>query len=264
MDLDLSDRTAVVTGSTAGIGYAIARELASQGARVVLTGRTDSGVREAVARLGAEVEDDRIEGVAADLGTAAGADRLITAVPECDVLVNNVGVLEPKEFADIGDADWQRFFDVNVMSGVRATRHYLHGMLRRDWGRIVFIASESAIHIPAEMIHYGVTKSAQLGLARGVAELTAATNVTCNSVLPGPTWSRGVGDFIRHTAEDRGEDIETVEREFFQKARPTSLIQRFARVEEIASMVAYVCSPAASASNGAALRVDGGCVRTIV
>jgi len=264
MDLDLANRRALVTGSTAGIGYATAVELASQGAEVIVTGRHQESVDEAVAGVGAAVAGGRVRGIAADLGTAAGCATVIEQVPALDVLVNNVGVFGPKEFGDIDDAEWQQFFDVNVMSGVRLARNYLGGMRERDWGRIVFVSSESGIHIPAEMIHYGVTKTAQLGLARGIAELTAGTAVTCNAVLPGPTWSRGVGDFVRSMAEQQGKSTQEMEREFFREVRPTSLIRRFETPEEVANMIAYVCSPAASATNGAALRVDGGVVRTVV
>ncbi|HKJ94641.1 MAG TPA: SDR family oxidoreductase [Gammaproteobacteria bacterium] len=264
MDLNLTNRNALITGSTAGIGYATAAELARQGADVVLTGRHRDTVDEAVQALRDDVPGAQVRGVAADLGSAVGVGALIREVPAVDVLVNNLGIFGPKAFADITDEDWQHFFDVNVMSGVRLARHYLQGMLERDWGRIVFVSSESGVHIPAEMIHYGVTKTAQLGVSRGIAEITAGSGVTCNAVLPGPTWSRGVGDFVRQLADEQGKSLESMEREFFREMRPTSLIQRFAWPQEVASMIAYVCSPAASATNGAALRVDGGVVRTIV
>lgn len=264
MDLDLSNRTALITGSSAGIGYAAAEELARQGAAVVVTGRHRESVEQAVKSLGNGVPGSSVRGVAADLATAEGAAILIREVPSVDILVNNLGIFGPKAFSDITDADWQQFFDVNVMSGVRLARHHLQGMLERGWGRIVFVSSESGINIPAEMIHYGVTKTAQLGVSRGIAEITAGTGVTCNAVLPGPTWSRGVGEFVRQLADEQGKSLEAMEREFFREMRPTSLLRRFARPSEVANMIAYVCSPAASATNGAALRVDGGVVRTIV
>jgi len=264
MDLDLTGKTALVTGSTAGIGYAAALGLARMGAAVAVNGRTQDAVDAAVAAIEADVGRGDARGVVADLGTAEGCDSAIRQLPEVDVLVNNVGIFGPKPFPEIADADWQQFFDVNVMSGVRMTRTYLPGMFQRDWGRVVFVSSESGVFIPSEMIHYGMTKSAQLAVARGVAETTVGTNVTVNSVLPGPTWSRGVGDFVQQMADDQGKDVATVEREFFEHVRPTSLIKRFATPDEAANMICYVCSPAASATNGAALRVEGGIVRSIV
>ncbi len=263
MDMNLSGKTAVVTGSTAGIGFASAAELARMGAEVVVTGRKANGVNTAVAELESLVDGAKVRGVAADLGTAEGNETLFEQVPSADVLVNNVGIFENVDFFDITDADWQRFFDVNIMSGVRAARHYLKGMFERDWGRIVFIASESGLHIPAEMIHYGMTKSANMSVARGIAELTKGSNVTCNSVLPGPTDSRGVGGMIAEAAEKQGKDVQTVGKQFISNNRPSSLIQRLASTEEVANMVAYVCSPAASATNGAPLRVEGGIVRSM-
>lgn len=263
MDMNLSGKTAVVTGSTAGIGFACAIELARMGAAVIVTGRQTSSVNTAIAKIKDQVDDAKVRGVAADLGTAQGVDTLIDQVPSVDVLVNNVAIFENRDFFDISDAEWQQLFDVNIMSGVRTSRHYLKGMFERDWGRIVFIASESALHIPVEMIHYGMTKSASMSVARGIAELTKGTHVTCNSVLPGPTDSRAVGGAIRQTAEDRGQTFETAEQEFIQNNRPSSLIQRLASTEEVANMVAYACSPAASATNGAPLRVEGGIVRSM-
>lgn len=264
MDLQLDGKTALVTGSTLGIGYAIARALSQEGARVVVNGRSDARVTEAVAKLRAEVSGGEVTGVAADLGTAEGVARLVASQREVDILVNNLGIFEPKAFEEITDADWMRFFEVNVMSGVRLSRHYLPGMKRRNWGRVVFISSESAINIPAEMIHYGMTKSAQISVARGLAETTAGTAVTVNSVLPGPTASEGVAGFVDQLAKDQGVSVEDVEREFFQSTRPSSLLKRFIRPDEVASLVAYVCSPLASATNGAALRVEGGCVRSMI
>jgi len=264
MDLDLSGRTAVVTGSTAGIGFATALQLARQGAAVTVTGRHQQGVDEAVASLTSKAPGAQVTGIAADLATAEGTRAVIDQEPIVDILVNNVGIFELKPFTEIPDTDWQRFFDANVMSGVRLTRHYLPGMLERNWGRIVFVSSESGIHIPPEMIHYGMTKTADLALARGVAELTAGTSVTSNAVLPGPTRSRGVSAMIEAQAQRQGLSVAEVERTFIAKGRPTSLIRRLATPEEVANMIGYVCSPAASATNGASLRVEGGIVKSLV
>jgi NAD(P)-dependent dehydrogenase (short-subunit alcohol dehydrogenase family) len=264
MDLQLKDKRALVTGSTAGIGLATAKALAVEGAIVVINGRTPQRVDRAMAEVRAVAPDAEMSGVAADLGTAEGCARLAEAVPELDILVNNVGIFEPKPFLDIPDADWFRFFEVNVMSGVRLSRFYLPGMLARDWGRIVFVSSESAVQIPAEMIHYGSTKTAQVAVARGIAETLAGTGVTANTVLPGPTRSEGVGTFVAQMAEQSGRDVASMEREFFATARPSSLLRRFITVEEVANLIVYVCSPAASATNGAALRVDGGVVRAVL
>jgi NAD(P)-dependent dehydrogenase (short-subunit alcohol dehydrogenase family) len=263
MDLQLKGKRALVTGSTAGIGLAAAEGLAREGARVVVNGRTQERVDHAVGEIRKTVPGAEVTGVAADLGGAEGCARLWEAVADLDILVNNVGIFEPKSFLDIPDEDWLHFFEVNVMSGVRLSRHYLPGMLARNWGRIVFVSSESGLQIPAEMIHYGVTKTAQLAVARGLAETLTGTNVTVNSVLPGPTASEGVGTFVAQLAKDRGVDATTVEREFFATARPTSVIKRFATPAEVAAMIAYVCSAQASATTGAALRVDGGVVRSI-
>jgi NAD(P)-dependent dehydrogenase (short-subunit alcohol dehydrogenase family) len=264
MDLGLRGKRALVTGSTAGIGWAAARALAAEGAEVTLNGRTEARVRAAVEAVCRELPAARVHGVAADLSGAAGCDALIAQVPELDVLVNNMGIFEPRPFAEITDADWLRFFETNVLSGVRLARHYVGGMRARDWGRIVFVSSESALQIPAEMIHYGVTKTAQLAVARGLAETLQGTGVTVNSVLPGPTASEGVGAFVAQMAQARGVDPGTVERDFFATARPSSVIQRLATTAEVAAMIAYVCSAQASATTGAALRVDGGVVRAIV
>jgi len=264
MDLQLTNRKALVTGSTAGIGFAIASLLAREGAVVVVNGRSPGRVEGAVGRIKTDNEDAQVTGLAADLGTREGVDLLTTALPALDILVNNLGIFEPKPFPDIPDEDWQRFFEVNVLSGVRLSRFYLPGMLKQNWGRVVFISSESGVNIPVEMIHYGVTKTAQIALARGLAETTAGTNVTVNSVLPGPTRSEGVQQFVQNLAKGQGTDAANVEGEFFRTARPTSLLKRFATPDEVAAMVVYVCSPRASATNGAALRVDGGVVRSIV
>jgi NAD(P)-dependent dehydrogenase (short-subunit alcohol dehydrogenase family) len=263
MDLGLKGMRAVVTGSTAGIGLAAARALAEEGALVTVNGRTVERVQAAVRTLERDVPGARVAGVAADLGQAEGCATLARQVPEVDILVNNVGIFEPRPFEEIPDEDWFRFFETNVMSGVRLTRHYLPGMRKRDWGRIVFVSSESALQIPVEMIHYGMTKTAQIAIARGVAESLVGTGVTVNSVLPGPTRSEGVGEFITRLAESKGTDAASAEREFFATARPSSILHRFASPGEVAAMIVYVCSAKASATTGAALRVDGGVVRAI-
>jgi NAD(P)-dependent dehydrogenase (short-subunit alcohol dehydrogenase family) len=263
MDLGLTGKRALVTGSTAGIGFATALALAREGARVTLNGRTEARVADAVRRLKGELAGAAVDGVAEDLSGAEGCRKLIARLPEVDVLVNNLGIFEPKPFAEISDEDWLRFFETNVLSGIRLARHYVAGMRSRNWGRIVFVSSESGLQIPSEMIHYGVTKTAQLAVSRGLAETLSGTGVTVNSVLPGPTASEGVGAFVKQMAEARGADAATVEREFFATARPSSVLQRFATPEEVASMIVYVCSAAASATTGAALRVDGGVVRAI-
>ena len=262
MDLGLKDKLALVSGSTAGIGYAIAQVLAEEGARVIVNGRTAEAVETAVAALKAAGGD--VLGFAGDLAQAAVAEDVAARHPGVEILVNNLGIFEPKPFEDIPDADWLRFFDVNVLSGVRLARLYLPAMKRADWGRIIFISSESAVQIPAEMIHYGMTKTAQLAVSRGLAEAVAGTGITVNSVLPGPTRSRGVGDFVERLGAAQGKSFEEVEKEFFTKARPSSLIKRFATPREVATLVAYVASPLASATTGAALRVDGGVVRSAV
>jgi len=258
MDLGLAGKRALVTGSTAGIGFAVARQLVHEGAFVYVNGRTEARVQKAAAEIGANVE-----GVAGDLGALAGIQKLFACVEDVDILVNNLGIFEPKSFLQINDRDWLRFFEVNVLSGIRLTRHYLPRMLERKWGRIIFVSSESALQIPAEMIHYGMTKTAQLAVARGVAEAFPASGVTVNAVLAGPTESEGVGVFVESLAKQRGESKETVVRDFFEHSRPTSLLKRFATTEEVASMIVYLCSEAASATTGAALRVDGGVVRSI-
>jgi NAD(P)-dependent dehydrogenase (short-subunit alcohol dehydrogenase family) len=259
MDLQLQGKTALVTGSTAGIGFAIAQSLAREGARVIVNGRTQDRVDKALAKLPAGTL-----GLAADLGTAAGVASAVQQFPAIDILVNNLGIFEPKPFEQIPDDDWLRFFEVNVMSGVRLSRHYLPRMKDAGWGRIIFISSESGVQIPSEMIHYGVTKTAQIALARGLAETTAGTGVTVNSVLPGPTASEGVEDFVGNLAKHQGTTRENVERDFFRTARPSSLLQRFATPEEVAAMVTFIASPLSSATNGAALRADGGVVRSIL
>lgn len=263
MDLKLTGKTALVSGSTAGIGLAIAQSLAAEGALVWINGRSQERIDAAIATIRQAHPKAKVQGVVADFGSAAGAEQVIAGLPSVDILVNNVGIFEPKAFADIPDEDWMRFFEVNVMSGVRLSRHYLKGMLEKNWGRIIFISSESGIQIPTEMVHYGMTKTAQIAIARGIAESVAGTGVTVNSVLPGPTESEGVGSFVEDLARHQNKPKEQVEREFFEHARPSSLLKRFATVEEVAAMVTYVAGEPSSATNGAALRVDGGVVRAI-
>ncbi|MFI4970623.1 MAG: SDR family NAD(P)-dependent oxidoreductase [Lysobacterales bacterium] len=263
MNIDLSGKTAIVTGSTAGIGYAIARGLAGAGATVVINGRTRPAVDAAVDALLGALPDAALRGVAADLGTAEGCAALVAAEPSADILVNNVGIFGPQDFFETPDSEWTRFFDVNVMSGVRLSRAYLPGMLERDWGRVVFISSESALNIPADMIHYGLTKTADLALARGLAKRVAGSQVTVNSVLPGPTLSEGMQAMLKETAERNAQSIEAAGIAFVKAQRPSSIIRRPATPEEVANLVVYVCSPQASATTGAALRVDGGVIDTI-
>jgi NAD(P)-dependent dehydrogenase (short-subunit alcohol dehydrogenase family) len=262
MDLQLRGRRALVTGSTAGIGFAIAEALAREGAAVIVNGRSQARVEEALGRLAGTGAD--LVGLTGDLGTAAGVDEAIARHPDLDILVNNLGIFEPKPFEAIPDQDWQRFIEVNFMSGVRLCRHYLPRMKERGWGRIIFISSESGVNIPVEMIHYGVTKTMQIALARGLAETCTGSAVTVNSVLPGPTRSEGVIQFVADLAAQQGVDTAQVERDFFATARPSSLLQRFAEPAEVASLVAYLASPLASATNGAAVRADGGVVRSIL
>jgi NAD(P)-dependent dehydrogenase (short-subunit alcohol dehydrogenase family) len=262
MDLGLTGKRALITGSTAGIGFATAEALAREGAHVIVNGRTQRRVDEALSKL-RSVGGGRLAGIAADVSGSEGCERVIAAYSELDILINNMGIFEPKPFEEIPDADWMRFFETNVMSGVRLSRHYVRGMRARNWGRIVFVSSESGLQIPVEMIHYGVTKTAQIAVARGLAESLAGTNVTVNSVLPGPTASEGVAGFVKQLAEGSGRSAAEVEKEFFQRARPTSLLRRFEEPAEIAAFITYVCSEQASAITGAALRADGGVVRAI-
>jgi NAD(P)-dependent dehydrogenase (short-subunit alcohol dehydrogenase family) len=264
MDLKLRGRTALVTGSTAGIGFAIAKGLAEEGARVLVNGRHDAGVSEAIGRIRQAVSGAEVDGLASDAATGAGADAIYRRWPQVDILVNNLGIFAPKPYFEIGDDEWMRFFNVNVVSGVRLARLYGQGMAQRGWGRILFISSESAINIPREMIHYGVTKTAQIAVARGLAIELSATGVTVNSLLPGPTRTEGVVDFLGKLAKDGSKTTAQVEQEFFKTARPSSLIQRFADPTEVAAMAVYLCSDRASATTGAAIRVDGGTVSSIV
>ena len=261
MDLQLKNKKAFISGSTAGIGYAIAQSLAREGAAVIINGRTQQAVAEAVRQLQASVPGAVVTGIPADFSNGEEVTSLINQLPEIDILINNVGIFEPKAFTNITDADWFRFFEVNVMSGVRLSRHVFSGMINKNWGRIIFISSESAIFIPDEMIHYGMTKTAQLAISRGLAELTKGTGVTVNSVLPGPTRSRGVGDFIANLAKQEKKTEAEMEAVFFKDFRPTSLLQRFASPDEVAHMVTYIASPLSSATNGATLRVEGGLLK---
>jgi NAD(P)-dependent dehydrogenase (short-subunit alcohol dehydrogenase family) len=263
MDLQLRGKNALVTGSSAGIGFAIAESLAAEGAVVTINSRSQARLDEAVAKIKKSVPKADVHSIVCDLSTANGAKELLALLPDVDILVNNMGIYEPKNFEDITDDDWIRFFETNVMSGVRLSRAYLKGMRKRNWGRIIFISSESGLNIPGEMVHYGVTKTAQIAVARGIAETTAGTGITVNSVLPGPTESEGVSEFVSDLAKSKGIDKKAVEEDFFKNVRPSSLLKRFATSEEVANMVVYVASPLSSATNGAALRVEGGCVRSI-
>lgn len=264
MDLQLENKTALITGSTAGIGLATAKLLAKEGARVYLNGRTKQRIDEAIEGIKKELPNADVTGIAADFSKADDIKKLIEKLPGIDILINNLSIFEPKPFADITDEDWMNFYEVNIMSGVRLSRQYLPQMLKKNWGRIIFISSESAINIPEEMIHYGMTKTAQLAISRGLAELTKGTAVTVNSILPGPTKSEGAGNFLKEMAKQQNKTDEQVEAEFFEHGRPTSLLKRFASPDEIANLVVYVASPLSSATNGAALRADGGVVKTIV
>ena len=262
MDMQLNDKTALITGSTGGIGLAIARKLAVEGAKVIVTGRTQAKLDQAVESIRV-AGGAHVNGVLADPATTEGAATLLAARPFVDILVNNLGIYETKNFIDITDEDWRRYFEINVLSGARLARAYFSGMLQKNWGRIIFISSESGFVTPGQMIHYGMTKTAQLAISRGLAEMTKGTKVTVNSGLPGPTRSEGIVDFLKSLASDPGAPLDRIESEFFAKGRPSSLLQRLIEPEEIANLVAYVASPLSSATNGAALRVDGGVIPTI-
>lgn len=260
MDLKLKGKKVFISGSTKGIGYATAKTLAEEGAEIIINGRSKESVDKATKDLKKEVPNGEISGIACDFSNKEEINKLIKELDDLDILINNVGIFGPKDFGEIPDEEWLEFYEVNVMSGVRLSRAFLPKMLKKDWGRIIFISSESALNIPKEMIHYGMTKTAQLAVSRGLAEMTKGTNVTVNSVLPGPTFSDGVQKMVE--AED-GEERKEVEKEFFDEMRPTSLLQRFADPQEVANMIAYVASPLSSATNGASLRVEGGVVKTI-
>ena len=264
MDLGLNNKIALVTGSTVGIGYAIAHLLAQEGAVVYINGRTDKRVNEAMTKIKEKIPKAQVRPIAADLGTKKGVEEALKIIPTVDILINNLGIYEVKAFEQITDEDWLRLFEINVLSGIRLCRHYLTVMKERNWGRIVFISSESGVNIPVEMIHYGVTKTAQLAVGRGLAEMTVGTNVTVNSVLPGPTYSEGVEEFIQQVASTKKITPQEVQEEFFKTVRPSSLIKRFATSEEVAAMVAFICSERAAAVNGASLRVEGGVIRSII
>jgi NAD(P)-dependent dehydrogenase (short-subunit alcohol dehydrogenase family) len=264
MDLQLKGKLALVTGSTAGIGLGIAKALAGEGARVIVNGRTEARVKAAADEIRRAHLSAQVEPFAGNLAEAGTAATVVTRFPAIDILVNNLGVYQLKPFEQITDGDWNSIIETNFMSGVRLSRAWLPGMKAAGWGRIIFISSESAVNIPAEMIHYGVTKTMQIALARGLAETTAGTGVTVNSVLAGPTRSEGVEQFVAEMARSKGVSEAEIEKEFFRSVRPGSLLQRFASVDEVAAMVAYLASPLSSATNGAALRAEGGVVRSIV
>jgi len=261
MDLQLNNKLALVTGSTAGIGFAIAKALSAEGARTIVNGRSRESVERAIADLTPSATGQLL-GFAGDVSSDQAADLLFHKYPDVEILINNIGIYEATQFEDISDQDWRRFFEVNVLSGVRLSRLYLPGMKERNWGRIIFISSESAVQIPTEMIHYGMTKTAQLAISRGLAEYVSGTGITVNSVLPGPTKSRGVSRFVEELAEKEGKTFSEFEKDFFKSVRPTSLLKRFTEPDEIASLVTYIASPLASATTGAALRVDGGVVKS--
>ncbi len=263
MDLHLNGKTALVSGSTLGIGLAIASTLAREGATVIVNGRTQARVDETIARITRENPNAKLRGAAGDLSTVEGIESVAKSLPDVDILVNSVGAFEAKSFFDISDADWQYMWDMNVMAGARLSRHYLRGMLNRNWGRIIFISSESALNLPGAMLHYGVTKTAQLGLSRGLAELTVGTAVTVNAVLPGPTRTEAMNDWLKGLAQQKGLTVAEAEKDYFETTRPSSLIRRFAHPLEIAALVAYVASPLSAVTNGASLRAEGGIIHSI-
>jgi NAD(P)-dependent dehydrogenase (short-subunit alcohol dehydrogenase family) len=263
MQIDLAGKKAIITGSTAGIGLATATGLARAGAHVVINGRSQSSVDDGLERILHDAPNADVTGFAGDLGTAEGCEALVQAHPECDILVNNLGIFGPQDFFEIPDSEWERFFHINVMSGVRLSRAYAQKMVDKGWGRIVFLASESGLNIPPDMIHYGFTKTAYMAIARGLAKRLSATGVTVNSVLPGPTLSEGVRELVDDMGYTKEKSMDEAAAQFVKENRPSSIIQRAATVEEVANMIVYVCSKEASATTGAALRVDGGIVDTI-
>lgn len=264
MDLQLKGKTAFISGSTQGIGFATAKKLLQEEATVVINGRTQQRADKAAEELKQQVPGAKVSGIVADFSKAGEIQNIFERLPSVDILINNVAIFEPKPFAEISDDEWLRFYEINVLSGIRLSRHYFPQMIQKNWGRIIFISSESAINIPEEMIHYGMTKTAQLAVARGLAELTKGTNVTVNAVLPGPTKSEGVAEFINNLAKQQNKTSQETEIDFFKTARPTSIIQRFASPAEIANMIVYISSPLSAATNGAAIRADGGVVKTII
>lgn len=263
MDLQLKDKIALVTGSTTGIGFAIATSLAAEGAKVIVNGRTQDRVNVAVEKIKAATSNSNVIGAVADFGNVHQVDALIKKHPWVNILVNNVGFAEPKAFKDISDEEWRNIYEINVLSGVRLSRAYFDNMLKENWGRIIFISSESAVQIPAEMIQYGVSKTAQLALSRGLAELTVGTGVTVNSVLPGPTSTEAISNFLKTAAAQQGISDAGMEAQFFSNMRGTSLLKRFTQPKEIANMVTFIASPLSSATNGAALRADGGVIKSV-
>jgi len=264
MDLQLKGKVAFVSGSTKGIGFAIAKQLLQEGAVVIINGRKKDVVDAAIEKLKAELPEAEVTGIAADFAKVEEVNALLAQLADVDILINNAGIFEPKAFADITDEEWLRFFEVNVLSGIRLSRVLFPKMLAKNWGRIIFITSESAVNIPEEMIHYGTTKTAMHAVSRGLAELTKNSGVTVNTVMPGPTASEGVVDFVKQLATEKGISVEQAEDEFFKTMRPSSLIQRFSDVSEIANMVTYLSSPLASSTNGSSLRVDGGAVKSVL
>jgi NAD(P)-dependent dehydrogenase (short-subunit alcohol dehydrogenase family) len=262
MDLKIKGKIALITGSTQGVGFATAKKLCEEGVNVYINGRDSSKVQGAVQKLKNEFPNVEIKGVVANLKDLEGCNYLISQIPHVDILINNLGVFEPRNFVDISEKEWLDMFNINVMSGVRLSQHYLTNMMREDWGRIIFISSESALQIPKEMIHYGMTKTAQISVARGIAELTRETNVTSNSIILGPSKSEGVVQFMEDLGKQNNQTFEEVEKDFFKNVRPSSLIQRFAQVEEDANMIVYISSALSSATNGAILRADGGVVQS--
>lgn len=264
MDLKLENKTALVTGSTLGVGFATAKKLCDEGVYVYINGRNKQNVQEAINKIKSHNQNAKVEGIVADLSSKEGCDKLIKQLPRVDILINNLGIFEPKEFTSLEEDDWLKMFNTNIMSGVRLSQYYLPFMLEQNWGRIIFISSESAYQIPKEMIHYGMSKTAQLSVARGIAELTAGTNVTSNSIIIGPTKSEGVTTFLNDYAKQMNFTFEQMQDDFFKNIRPTSLLKRFTEVEEVSNMIVYTSSPLSSATNGAVLRADAGVVQSAI